>query len=1435
MKTKGLKKLRIGLASPEIIRSWSYGEVLEPETINYRRLRPEKDGLFCEAIFGPTRDYQCHCGKYKNIRYKGIVCDKCGVEVTRSAVRRERMGHIELAAPVAHLWFTRRIPSILGRLLDMSRRDLDRVLYFAQYIVTYVDEEGRKKALEQLDARFTSDEGDIGEELNEEIKGKEQEREDKLAELNAKQDEVKARFDEQIASDLEPVIKQGQQLEKTLQDSIDEAAKSDMIFPDTDTVIVKKGEKISTSHIANVQDVVKQRLAEIEESLKEAKENELEHIKLDVARVRAETTQEISQLREDLDTAIDSAQSEYKHLREELLNLQPLTFLGEAEYRELRSHWGQIFQAEMGAEAFYDILKRLDLDALSKELWHEIRTTGSKQKRKKAIKRLKVVDAFQNTENQPEWMILTVLPVIPPDLRPMVQLDGGRFATSDLNDLYRRVINRNNRLKRLLELGAPDVIVRNEKRMLQEAVDSLIDNSQRGKALSRRGRRELKSLSDMLKGKKGRFRRNLLGKRVDYSGRSVIVSGPKLEMSQCGLPKKMALELYRPFVISILEKRGFATNVKGAKRLIERNRPEVWEALDEAIKSRPVLLNRAPTLHRLGIQAFEPQLIEGSAIQLHPLVCTAFNADFDGDQMAVHVPLSQKAVQEARELMLSTKNLLKPANGEPIIAPSKDMVMGVFFLTRDDDRSYPGDGRIFSSMDEVDTAYQLDQVKIPTKIKLLATTWYDENGERMTAPEERVIETTVGRAIFNMSLPPEVQFVNWSLVKGDVKDLISEIYEYCDNDTTTRAADSIKDLGFEYATKSGYSIAVGDLQIPPEKEQIVSEALDKVRDVERSFRRGLLTEQEQDDRIIDIWQKTTQLVGDAVKANMDPHGNMAVMALSGATKGGFGPVAQLAGMRGLMADPSGQIIPLPIRSSFREGLTALEYFISSHGARKGLADTALRTADAGYLTRRLVDVSQDAIINAEDCGTENYIILDRSEDIAGQTLQDRVFSRVLAAHVVDNETGEILVEKGTLVNREIARKIQKSSVESVKVYSPLTCELEHGLCAKCYGLDLGRGEPVDLGATVGIVAAQSIGEPGTQLTLRTFHTGGVAAASDITTGLPRVEELFEARKAPKGEAVMTEIAGKVSIEKSDRYSDMRVVRVTHSEMVSDSYELEKYWRRRVSDEDVVEAGDVIASLDADNQLIAKHEGRVRIEDRTIIVSREVKDEKFYEIPSNARLSVEDGELVEPAQRLTEGSLNTHDILRISGREACQRYILSEVQKVYRSQGQNIHDKHFEIVIAKMMSRVNVTDSGDSNTLPRELTNRVAVIKENEELLKEGKRPLKFNEVLLGITKAALNTDSFLSAASFQHTIKILTQAAVNRAEDPLYGLKENVIIGKLIPAGTGFQRGPFAPESELGDNGEEQELGDSDLSPALEDINEDTVIQDLEELAVEED
>ncbi|HBX70510.1 MAG TPA: DNA-directed RNA polymerase subunit beta', partial [Chloroflexi bacterium] len=931
METKGLKTLRISLASPETIRSWSYGEVLKPETINYRRLRPEKDGLFCEAIFGPTRDWQCYCGKYKNIRYKGIVCDKCGVEVTRSAVRRERMGHIELSSPVAHVWYTRRVPSYLGLLLDISRRNLDRVLYFAQYVVTYVDEDARQKALKRLEEQYAGSDNEMASQINgktDEIKA---DRDRRLEELKAHEDEIMTKYTDTIAEQLDPVMKQGQRLETDLRDRLGEQVRKDMVFPGTDMVIVQAGETIGNQHLSNVQEVVKLRLEEVENELKGQNQRDLEHVKLDIARLRAEVEQEIIEIRNSLEDDVLASRNEYSRLREELLDLQPLTFMGETRYRELRSRWGQVFRADMGAEAFFDILKRLDLETLGQELWHEVRTSRSKQKRKKATKRLKVVEAFRRSENKPEWMILTVLPVIPPDLRPMVQLDGGRFATSDLNDLYRRVINRNNRLKRLLELGAPDVIVRNEKRMLQEAVDSLIDNSQRGKALSRRGRRELKSLSDMLKGKKGRFRRNLLGKRVDYSGRSVIVVGPKLHMHQCGLPKSMALELYRPFVISRLVSHNYAANVKGAKRFIERNRPEVWEVLEEVITERPVLLNRAPTLHRLGIQAFEPILIEGSAIQLHPLVTTAFNADFDGDQMAVHVPLSQKAVSEARRFMLSSKNLLKPADGEPIVGPSKDMVLGVYYLTKGEVRERAGTGRAFASTNEVKMAYQLGQVTVPTKIKLYAETWYADDGTRLPEPEFRLLDTTVGRALFNDVLPTEVRFINEVLDKGGVKDLIAEIYEVCGEEKTTKAADDIKDIGFYYATRSGFSIAVADITVPPEKTEIIDNALKEVEVVQRNFRRGLLTDQEQNERVIEIWQRTTSDVGDAVRRAMDPDGNLATMANSGATKGGFQPISQLAGMRGLMADPSGRIIPLPIRSNFREGLTALEYFISTHG------------------------------------------------------------------------------------------------------------------------------------------------------------------------------------------------------------------------------------------------------------------------------------------------------------------------------------------------------------------------------------------------------------------------------------------------------------------------------------------------------------------------
>ena len=1432
METKGLTALRISLASPETIRSWSYGEVQKPETINYRRLRPEKDGLFCEAIFGPTRDWQCYCGKYKNIRYKGIICDKCGVEVTRSSVRRERMGHIELSAPVAHVWYTRRIPSYLGLLLDISRRNLDRVLYFAQYVVTYVDEDARQKALKRLEEKITMAEREQAAKINAKIAETKAGRDRSLNELQQRKADVEQRFDETVASQLEPVMQAGQRLEATLREQMGQTSRTPIHFPDTDIVIVDANEAITNQHLSQVQRVVKERLDELESELKDQKQREVEHIRLETERLKAEADLGMEDLRNQLDDQSASVRDENARQRDEILELRPLTFMGESRYRELKSRWGQVFRADMGAEAFYDILRRLDLDKLAEELWHEVRTSRSKQKRKKATKRLKVVEAFRRSGNRPEWMILTVLPVIPPDLRPMVQLDGGRFATSDLNDLYRRVINRNNRLKRLLELGAPDVIVRNEKRMLQEAVDSLIDNSQRGKALSRRGRRELKSLSDMLKGKKGRFRRNLLGKRVDYSGRSVIVVGPKLKLYQCGLPKTMALELYRPFVISRLVQHNYAANVKGAKRFIERNRPEVWEVLEEVIKERPVLLNRAPTLHRLGIQAFEPVLIEGSAIQLHPLVTTAFNADFDGDQMAVHVPLSQKAVWEARQLMLSSRNLLKPADGEPIISPSKDMVLGVYYLTKEDDLPHKGDGRVFSETDEVKLAYDLKQVEIHARIKLLIETWYDEENNRLEEPEVRMLDTTVGRVVFNSILPKEMRFVNWSLDKGGLKDLVAELYEVTGEDDTPDVADAIKDIGFEYATRSGYSLAVSDITVPETKQEIVTRALQEADAVNRDFRRGLLTEQEQNERVIEIWQRTTNEVAEEVKKQMDPNGNLAAQAVSGATKGGFGPISQLAGMRGLMADPSGRIIPLPIRSNFREGLNALEYFISTHGARKGLADTALRTADAGYLTRRLVDVAQDVIINDEDCGTEDGVLIRRSDDVAGQSLSSRLYGRLAAENVVDPNTGEILAERNQMLGHERVRRISASGVQEVKVRSPLTCELVHGICSKCYGMDLGRGRMVDIGAAVGIVAAQSIGEPGTQLTLRTFHTGGVAAGGDITTGLPRVEELFEARKTPKGEAVVSEIGGAVTVTQSDRYSDLRIAQILHSEMIHDEYDLPEGWKIAIEDGVDVGQGDVLAYLgesaeEAEATITAQNGGKTRLEtpekgdgsggNTRVYVSYEVRQEAEYEIPSNARLLVRDGDHVEPGQPLTEGSLNPHRILRIQGREACQMYLLSEVQKVYRSQGQNINDKHFEVIIRKMMSKVTVTRPGDTNYLPGDLVDYLELKRVNDQNLVQGKRPAKFVDVLLGITKASLSTDSFLSASSFQHTIKVLAGAAIAGTEDPLYGLKENVIIGKLIPAGTGFVRGRFE-EEEIVTLPEAEILGDGSQAPDEDEV-----------------
>jgi DNA-directed RNA polymerase subunit beta' len=1385
VETKGLTALRINLASPETIKSWSYGEVLKPETINYRRLRPEKDGLFCEAIFGPTRDWQCYCGKYKNPRYKGIVCDKCGVEVTRSSVRRERMGHIELATPIAHIWYTRRIPSYLGLLLDISRRNLDRVLYFAQYIVTFVDEDARQKALKRLMEEINVSEREQAANINAKIAEVKIARDKKLAELQAQKTGIDVRYDEETAAKLDPVIKEGQALEAQLQEKMGTALISAVSFKSANVVIAEAGATVTGDSLKKINKLVKGRLEEIETELKGQKEREIEQVNMLIEETRAEAESQMNLLRNQLEDETVESQGQSAHQKDELQELKPFTFLSESRYRELKTRWGQVFRADMGAEAFYDILRRLDLEKLAEELWHEVRTSRSKQKRKKATTRLKVVEAFKRSGNRPEWMILTNLPVIPPDLRPMVQLDGGRFATSDLNDLYRRVINRNNRLKRLLELGAPDVIVRNEKRMLQEAVDSLIDNSQRGKALSRRGRRELKSLSDMLKGKKGRFRRNLLGKRVDYSGRSVIVVGPQLKLYQCGLPKAMALELYRPFVISRLVSHNFAANVKGARRFIERNRPEMWEVLEEVIGDRPVLLNRAPTLHRLGIQAFEPVLIEGSAIQLHPLVTTAFNADFDGDQMAVHVPLSEKAVKEARALMLASKNLLKPADGEPIISPSKDMVLGVYYLTVDDKREHKGDGRIFADMDEVELAYSLKYVDLHARIKVQMSTWYDDNNNRQLKKTTRILDTTVGRVIFNRILPEEIQFINTELDKGGVKDLVADVYEICGQEITTEVADHIKDIGFHYAMVSGSTIAVSDITIPPEKVNIVNTSLAEVESVQKDFRRGLLTEQEQNERVIEIWQLTTKQVGDAVRNYMDPNGNIAVMANSGATKGGFGPISQLAGMRGLMADPSGRIIPLPIISNFREGLTALEYFISTHGARKGLADTALRTADAGYLTRRLVDIAQDIIINTPDCGTDEGIFMRKIDDVAGQPMGVRLYGRLAAANIYDPATGELLVERDEILDRERVRRITEADVQEVKVRSPLNCELTHGICQKCYGMDLGRGMIVELGSAVGTVAAQSIGEPGTQLTLRTFHTGGVAAGGDITTGLPRVEELFEARRMPKGEAIISKIKGIAHFFQNEKMADLRIVRVENSEMVSDEYVIPEEWTIAAEDATQMEIGGLIAALN-DSTITATHSGRVRIEDRTVIVSYEQKENDEYEIPSTARLIIKDGDHVEAGQQITEGSLNPHMILQIKGRDECQKYLLNEIQKVYRSQGQNINDKHFEVIIRKMLGKVQVRRPGDTPYLPMDLVDRLEIIKANAELASKGKQIARYSEILLGVTKASLSTDSFLSAASFQHTIKVLAGAAIASTEDPLIGLKENVIIGKLIPAGSGF-------------------------------------------------
>ena len=1143
------ESIKIGLASPERIREWSYGEVKKPETINYRTLKPEKDGLFCERIFGPQKDWECHCGKYRRVRYKGVICDRCGVEVTKSKVRRSRMGHIELAAPMSHIWYFKGIPSRMGLLLDMSPRSLEKILYFASYVVINPGETG----------------------------------------LNEK----------------------------------------------------------------------------------------------------------------------------------ELIN--------EDKFRTVYREHGNTFEVGMGAEAVKKLLQNIDLEKESKMLREDLKdSTG--QKRVRTIRRLEVVEAFRKSGNKPEWMILDAIPVIPPDLRPMVQLDGGRFATSDLNDLYRRVINRNNRLKRLLELGAPDIIVRNEKRMLQEAVDALIDNGRRGRPVTGPGNRPLKSLSDMLKGKQGRFRQNLLGKRVDYSGRSVIVVGPELKFYQCGLPRKMALELFKPFVMDRLVKEGYAHNIKSAKSIVEKVKPEVWDVLEDVIKSHPVLLNRAPTLHRLGIQAFEPILVEGKAIKLHPLVCTAYNADFDGDQMAVHVPLSVEAQAEARFLMLSVNNILAPKDGSPITTPSQDMVLGSYYLTIESQGGEKGTGSIFKDYNELLMAYQTKAVELHATVKMRKVL---EDGRK------GLIESTVGRFIFNENMPQDLGFVDrnedpfgleidFLVDKKALGKIIDRCFRRHGNTKTAEVLDHIKALGFKYSTVGGITVAVADMKIPKEKAEYIAAAEKQVDKFEKAYGRGLISDEERYEKVIETWTETTNNVTDALMDGLERMNNIYIMAHSGA-RGSKNQIRQLAGMRGLMANASGKTVEIPVKSNFREGLSVMEYFISSHGARKGLSDTALRTADSGYLTRRLVDVSQDVIVRDYDCGTTetSTIVAIKEGNEVIEEIYDRIVGRYTIDPIVNPTTGEVIVEADSMIMEEQAEKIVAAGIEEVEIRTVLNCKTRHGVCSKCYGRNLATGKEVNIGEAIGIIAAQSIGEPGTQLTMRTFHTGGVAGG-DITQGLPRVEELFEARK-PKGLAVIAEIDGRVEIDETGKRKEIIVI---------------------------------------------PNEG----------------EKQVYSIAYNSRLRVKQGQMVKAGDPLTQGSINPHDIVRVKGIGGVQEYIVKEVQRVYRLQGVDVNDKHIEVIVRQMLSKVKVEDPGDTDLLPGGYEDVLTFEKCNEEAIANGLRPATAKRVLLGITKASLATESFLSAASFQETTRVLTEAAIKGKEDHLIGLKENVILGKLIPAGTGMKK-----------------------------------------------
>ena len=1337
--------IRISIASPEQILNWSHGEVTKPETINYRTLRPEKDGLFCERLFGPTKDWECFCGKYKRIRYRGVICDRCGVEVTRSKVRRERMGHIRLAAPVAHIWFSKTTPSRLGLLLDLSPRNLERVLYFAQHIIVAVDEDVRLEAIELEQAKF-----DL------ELKKARRQAE-------ARTETLKERLGGAEATANEPVT------EDSAEESGEEAAAA--------------------------EDVVEETVAEVTEETGGVDEDapvllEEPEVEMDPVAIQAEIdavadllATEEGQLEEQLKAAID-----------ELDDLRVHKLIAETRYRELKEAYGDVFEANMGAEAILAILKTTNLEALRDQLVNEVHSTSG-QRRKKAIKRLRVVESFRNSGNRVEDMILSVLPVLPPELRPMVQLDGGRFATSDLNDLYRRVINRNNRLKRLMSLGAPEIIIRNEKRMLQEAVDALIDNGRRGRPIQGSHNHKLKSLSDLLRGKQGRFRQNLLGKRVDYSGRSVIVVGPELKMDECGLPKRMALELFKPFVMHRLVILGIAPNIKNAKRMVERARGEVWDILEDVIKDRPVLINRAPTLHRLGIQAFMPVLIEGNAIQIHPLVCSAFNADFDGDQMAVHVPLSRMAVLEAKEIMLSTHNMLSPASGDPLVAPTLDMVMGCYYLTEIRENT-AGAGSKFNDFDEASIAHASDLIDLHAPIHVREVRNYD--GEW--------VETTLGRMIFNEILPAKIGFQNILMNRDTLKDLTADLYRTLTNEETAEVLDGVKDLGFHYATTSGITIAINDIQVSAKKPQVLEETTELVNQFEDQFLSGLISDEERYEKSVDAWTKASDRTTEFVEEELPNYGGIAVMAVSGA-KGNISQIKQMAGMRGLMSNPKGRIIDLPIKSSFREGLTALEYFISTHGARKGLADTALRTADSGYLTRRLIDIAQEMIILEEDCGTiDSYWVVPRPEDETGKTLPERINGRLAAAPIAHPETGEILIDRNQIFDLEIGQALVDAGIREVAVRSPLICECQRGVCQSCYGRLPATGLFVEMGQAVGIIAAQSIGEPGTQLTMRTFHTGGIAGL-DITSGLPRVEELFEAR-VPKGAAILADIDGVIEMESDE---EGRRLRITSKEEFREDYQAPENGLILVDEGETVEPGMVLATSmpalknkkskaaikkaaedaieaaqsgegEAIEQVVANIGGRVEIDGDVISIVWDDVEVREHLILASSYMLVKDGDNVMAGEPLISGPLNPHDILHIRGKDDLQSYLVDQVQQVYQSQGVAIHDKHIEIILRQMLRRVQVESTGDSDFIPGQMVDKFQFQDQNAKVLAEGGEPTTAKPILLGITRASLLTDSFLSAASFQETTRVLTQAAVSGAQDWLQGLKENVIIGRLIPA-----------------------------------------------------